>query len=209
MWSVFMTALHSKSKSRASRPTTCHPPTQRPKRPSQTHHQRDWQSPTQEDLNHHNAPPSHPLPRRTPILNNLSKAPAPPPLRRRRRCHRHLLLLLRLRRIHQLLRPPIRRLLRRVPRPPHSNLPGPRLPATDARQQAATTTTTSETCMSTDCVDYVNECGVRYGGCYEACTGFTTPSFAVPGCATAVVTPTGTVTVLGYGRVVREVAGGA
>ncbi|TKA46431.1 hypothetical protein B0A54_02263 [Friedmanniomyces endolithicus] len=91
---------------------------------------------------------------------------------------------------------------------PTPTYPDPGCPVTDGREQAATTTTTtSDTCSSTDCVDYVNECGVKYGGCYEACTGFTTPSFAVPGCATAVVTPTGTVTVLGYGGVVREAAG--
>jgi len=70
---------------------------------------------------------------------------------------------------------------------------------------------TSETCASTDCVDYVNDCGVRYGGCYEACAGFTMPQFAVPGCdMTTVVTPTATVTALAYGGIIaRHVAGTA
>ncbi|EME41789.1 hypothetical protein DOTSEDRAFT_116443, partial [Dothistroma septosporum NZE10] len=32
------------------------------------------------------------------------------------------------------------------------------------------------------CVDYINTCGIMYGGCFPHCSGDTTPSFSNPGC---------------------------
>lgn len=40
----------------------------------------------------------------------------------------------------------------------------------------------SSTCSLTLCADYINSCGQTYGGCYPACSGYTTPSFTDPGC---------------------------
>lgn len=40
----------------------------------------------------------------------------------------------------------------------------------------------SSTCSTTLCADYINSCGQTYGGCYPACSGYTTPSFTDPGC---------------------------
>jgi hypothetical protein len=37
-------------------------------------------------------------------------------------------------------------------------------------------------CSSTMCVDSINSCGQTYGGCYPACNGYPTPTFADPGC---------------------------
>ena len=55
--------------------------------------------------------------------------------------------------------------------------------------------TTSSACSNTNCIDYINACGIRYGGCFPACTGYTTPSFTVPACPTPVSTETPTATV--------------
>ncbi|KAF2724886.1 hypothetical protein K431DRAFT_197635, partial [Polychaeton citri CBS 116435] len=41
----------------------------------------------------------------------------------------------------------------------------------------------------TICADYINDCGQTYGGCYPACSGYTTPSFTPPPCT---ATPTNT-----------------
>ncbi|KAK5108946.1 hypothetical protein LTR62_007661 [Meristemomyces frigidus] len=64
----------------------------------------------------------------------------------------------------------------------------------------------ADPCESTICVDYINTCTLRYGGCFEACGDFTTPKFEVPGCPTSsttssrgkkvVVTATATATVM-------------
>lgn len=40
----------------------------------------------------------------------------------------------------------------------------------------------STSCYSTICADNVNSCGQTYGGCYPACSGYTTPTFSDPGC---------------------------
>ncbi|KAF9732302.1 hypothetical protein PMIN06_011446 [Paraphaeosphaeria minitans] len=41
---------------------------------------------------------------------------------------------------------------------------------------------TSTSCAITICADYINSCGLMYGGCFPACPGYTTPSFSDPGC---------------------------
>ncbi|KAM0714418.1 hypothetical protein Q7P37_010205 [Cladosporium fusiforme] len=54
----------------------------------------------------------------------------------------------------------------------------------DPNQPTTTPPPTSDpsTCTESICADYVNSCGISYGGCYPACTGYTTPSFTDPGC---------------------------
>lgn len=44
------------------------------------------------------------------------------------------------------------------------------------------TRSSSSTCSLTICADYINSCSQTYGGCYPACSGYTTPSFTDPGC---------------------------
>ncbi|KAF2443285.1 hypothetical protein P171DRAFT_322009, partial [Karstenula rhodostoma CBS 690.94] len=39
-----------------------------------------------------------------------------------------------------------------------------------------------EVCSTTLCADYINDCGIMYGGCFLDCPGHTTPSFTDPGC---------------------------
>lgn len=58
----------------------------------------------------------------------------------------------------------------------------------------SSSTPCTSTCSSTLCADYINSCGQTYGGCYLACSGYTTPSFADPGCppTTKPVPPTTT-----------------
>lgn len=55
-----------------------------------------------------------------------------------------------------------------------------------AKKPTPTTTCTgggsTETCTSTVCADYVNDCGQTYGGCYPFCSGYTAPTFTDPGC---------------------------
>ena len=68
--------------------------------------------------------------------------------------------------------------------------PGCPLPTAEERRQS----TTFSACSSTICVDYINDCGIRYGGCFPACTGYTTPSFTTPTCSTPVPTETPTAT---------------
>ena len=41
---------------------------------------------------------------------------------------------------------------------------------------------TTTTCTDYICADYINSCGIWYGGCYYDCPGSTTPSFTDPGC---------------------------
>lgn len=48
----------------------------------------------------------------------------------------------------------------------------------------------SPTCSSTLCADYINSCGIWYGGCYAACPGLPTPTFTDPGCPTPPPTAT-------------------
>ncbi|KAK5697872.1 hypothetical protein LTR97_006831 [Elasticomyces elasticus] len=74
--------------------------------------------------------------------------------------------------------------------------PGCPLPTSAARYAA----TSTSTCESTICVDYINSCGIRYGGCYEACPGYTKPTYTAPACPTitTTVTPTATLTTLAY-----------
>lgn len=45
----------------------------------------------------------------------------------------------------------------------------------------------TETCITSRCVDYINTCNQAYGGCYPACSGYTTPTFADPGCPVTTV----------------------
>ncbi|KAK6541902.1 hypothetical protein TWF694_007679 [Orbilia ellipsospora] len=52
----------------------------------------------------------------------------------------------------------------------------------------------STSCTRTICADYINSCGMLYGGCYPACTGLTTPVFTPPPCPTTTKTPTKTTT---------------
>ena len=47
----------------------------------------------------------------------------------------------------------------------------------------------TSSCTSTLCADYINSCGQTYGGCYPACSGYTTPSFTDPGCPTTTPAP--------------------
>ncbi|EPS45282.1 hypothetical protein H072_745 [Dactylellina haptotyla CBS 200.50] len=44
--------------------------------------------------------------------------------------------------------------------------------------------TSATTCILTLCQDYVNSCGIPYGGCYPACHGIATPTFTAPPCPT-------------------------
>jgi hypothetical protein len=43
----------------------------------------------------------------------------------------------------------------------------------------------SSTCTQTVCADYVNSCGMMYGGCFPYCEGSTFPSFSAPACPTS------------------------
>lgn len=49
---------------------------------------------------------------------------------------------------------------------------------------SSSTLSASASCQLTVCADHVNECGLMYGGCYPACSGYPTPSFSVPPCPT-------------------------
>lgn len=49
--------------------------------------------------------------------------------------------------------------------------------------------TISTTCTNYLCADYINNCGIWYGGCYYDCPGSTTPVFTDPGCPTTTTTP--------------------
>lgn len=50
----------------------------------------------------------------------------------------------------------------------------------------------SSPCSLTVCADYINSCNQTYGGCYEMCDGFTTPSFTDPGCPSTTDSPSNT-----------------
>ncbi|KAK6344298.1 hypothetical protein TWF696_007938 [Orbilia brochopaga] len=52
--------------------------------------------------------------------------------------------------------------------------------------------TTTASCTLTICADYVNSCGLGYGGCYPACRGYPTPTFTPPPCPTTTKTKTTT-----------------
>ncbi|RMY48645.1 hypothetical protein D0865_07962 [Hortaea werneckii] len=65
---------------------------------------------------------------------------------------------------------------------------------TQPRQEHRFAGTSTSSCESTVCADYINSCGIRYGGCYAACSGFTKPSFTPPPCPTTTQTFTPTVT---------------
>ncbi|GAB1728069.1 hypothetical protein NU195Hw_g5808t1 [Hortaea werneckii] len=65
---------------------------------------------------------------------------------------------------------------------------------TQPRQEHRFAGTSTTSCESTVCADYINSCGLRYGGCYAACSGFTKPSFTPPPCPTTTQTFTPTVT---------------
>ena len=55
---------------------------------------------------------------------------------------------------------------------------------------STTSTTSSTSCTQTVCADYINSCGLMYGGCFPACGNYTTPSFADPGCPSTTQTST-------------------
>ncbi|KAK6511668.1 hypothetical protein TWF481_000577 [Arthrobotrys musiformis] len=57
----------------------------------------------------------------------------------------------------------------------------------------ATTRSTTTSCTLTICADYINSCGMGYGGCYPACPGLPTPTFTPPPCPTT-TKPTKTTT---------------
>ncbi|KAF7192349.1 hypothetical protein HII31_06381 [Pseudocercospora fuligena] len=63
---------------------------------------------------------------------------------------------------------------------PTSNGPVPPTPPTSTLD---TSPSTSSSC--TICADYVNDCGIWYGGCFEACDGAPWPSFTPPPCPTS------------------------
>ncbi|KXS99537.1 hypothetical protein AC578_4250 [Pseudocercospora eumusae] len=68
---------------------------------------------------------------------------------------------------------------------PTSNGP---LPPTPPTSTLDTSPATSSSC--TICADYVNDCGIWYGGCFEACSGEPWPSFTPPPCPTSsTITP--------------------
>lgn len=52
--------------------------------------------------------------------------------------------------------------------------------------QIVTSIVPVETTVPTLCVDYVNECGIMYGGCFASTSGMPWPSFSNPGCPTTV-----------------------
>ena len=47
------------------------------------------------------------------------------------------------------------------------------------------TKTVKPKCTVTKCVDKVNSCGKKYGGCYESCPGSPEPTFSPPPCSTS------------------------
>ncbi|KAK6510599.1 hypothetical protein TWF506_009702 [Arthrobotrys conoides] len=51
---------------------------------------------------------------------------------------------------------------------------------------------TTTSCTLTICADYINSCGLGYGGCYAACPGIPTPTFTPPPCPTTTKKPTKT-----------------
>nr|OQO21278.1 hypothetical protein B0A51_13130 [Rachicladosporium sp. CCFEE 5018] len=48
---------------------------------------------------------------------------------------------------------------------------------------------TTKSCASTVCQDFINSCGQTYGGCYPYCSGFTRPTFTPPPCTTTTRPP--------------------
>ncbi|TKA71701.1 hypothetical protein B0A55_07143 [Friedmanniomyces simplex] len=40
----------------------------------------------------------------------------------------------------------------------------------------------ANTCSSSACVEYINTCGLEFGGCYAACSSFAIPTYTDPGC---------------------------
>ncbi|EPS44792.1 hypothetical protein H072_1205 [Dactylellina haptotyla CBS 200.50] len=57
-----------------------------------------------------------------------------------------------------------------------------------------TTKATTTSCGLTICADYINSCGMGYGGCYPACPGLPTPTFTPPPCPTTTKKTTTTTT---------------
>jgi hypothetical protein len=71
-------------------------------------------------------------------------------------------------------------------------LPDPGCPTLSTSKSTITSSPISSICTQTLCVDKINSCGQTYGGCYPACSGFTTPSFTDPGCPTITSKPIST-----------------
>ncbi|OQO10588.1 hypothetical protein B0A48_03886 [Cryoendolithus antarcticus] len=72
------------------------------------------------------------------------------------------------------------------------------LPVTTTSTTSSITTTptttsssisTTKSCASTVCQDFINSCGQTYGGCYPYCSGFTRPTFTPPPCTTTTKSP--------------------
>ena len=63
---------------------------------------------------------------------------------------------------------------------------------TSLSKPSTSSTPCSTDCTQTVCVDYINSCGLMYGGCFPYCSGYTIPSFAVPGCPTSYIPSTNT-----------------
>lgn len=63
----------------------------------------------------------------------------------------------------------------------------PSTPTTTSCTAGMVTSTTtsapsSSTCTQTVCADYINSCGMMYGGCFPYCDGSTFPTFSPPPC---------------------------
>jgi hypothetical protein len=81
-----------------------------------------------------------------------------------------------------------------IPRPTFTAPPCPSTKSTTTTTKPKTTTRTKiSECPRIICVDKVNSCGLKYGGCYDTCGPV--PTFSVPPCPTkTTTTPTPTAT---------------
>jgi hypothetical protein len=61
----------------------------------------------------------------------------------------------------------------------------PSTPTTISCTSGMVTSPSSTSCTQTVCADYINSCGLMYGGCFPYCEGYTMPSFSVPDCPTS------------------------
>jgi hypothetical protein len=56
---------------------------------------------------------------------------------------------------------------------------------TSPSKPSTTSPPSSTTCTQTVCADYINSCGMMYGGCFPYCEGSTFPTFSAPACPTS------------------------
>jgi hypothetical protein len=54
-----------------------------------------------------------------------------------------------------------------------------------SKPSTTASTPSSSTCTQTACADYINSCGMMYGGCFPYCEGSTFPTFSPPPCPTS------------------------